>query len=123
VAVPQLPSDPNDWSDDEWIAWLEAGDAAEAESSAGGHDEERSLPTWRKGPIALQFLAASMTAVGEALYGKKEKPAIVIDAPGDPGDDDGLDVHLDYEHPEESIAIVRPWLLQAARDDTHNDTT
>ena len=105
--MPLLPDDPNDWSDEEWIAWLEAGDAAEPEE-----DDRPVLPSWRKGPLALQFLAASMTAVGEAIYGKKEQPAIIIQAPGDPGEDDGLDVHLDQEHPEESVAIIRRWRIE-----------
>ena len=53
-----------------------------------------------------------MTAVGEALYGKKEQPAIIIQASGDPGDDEGMDVQLDPEHPEESVAILRRWRLE-----------
>jgi hypothetical protein len=112
VGLPVLPDDPNDWSDEEWIAWLEAGDAENPV------DNDRPvLPSWRKGPVALQFLAASMTAVGEAIYGKKEQPAIVIQAPGDPGEDDGLDVHLDHDHPEESVAIIRRWRIEQRGDE------
>ena len=112
VALPLLPDDPNDWSDEEWIAWLEAGDAADREVGTPPPNDLPTLPSWRKGPIAMQFLAASMTGVGEALYGKKEQPAIIIQASGDPGDDEGLDVQLDPEHPEESVAILRRWRLE-----------
>ena len=113
VAMPPVPDDPNDWTDEEWLAWLEAGDAAER---AGRSDEQDrpALPSWRKGPLAFQFLAASMTAIGEVIYGKKEQPAIVIEASGDPGEDDDLDVRLDFERPEDSIAIVRRSRLEQA---------
>jgi len=112
VALPLLPDDPNDWSDEEWLAWLEAGDAAERAAAESGGDDRPTLPSWLKGPVALQFLAASMTAVGEAIYGKKDEPAIVIQASGDPGEDDGLTLQLDHEHPEESVAILRRWRLE-----------
>ena len=112
MALSLLPDDPNDWSDEEWIAWLEAGDAAEREAATSSQSDQVPPPTWRKAPVAVQFLAASMTAVGEALYGKKEQPAIIIQASGDPGDDDGMDVQLDPEHPEESVATLRRWRLE-----------
>jgi hypothetical protein len=110
VALPLLPDDPDEWSDEQWLAWLEEGDAAERVEAASA--ERPALPTWRKGPIAMQFLAASMTAVGEAIYGRRDKPAIVIEAAGDPPGDDGLDVQLDFDHPEESVVVVREWLLR-----------
>ena len=112
MGLPLLPDDPNDWTDEQWIAWLEAGDAAERESAGHRPDDRPDLPSWRKAPVAVQFLAASMTAVGEALYGKKEQPAIIIQASGDKGEDDGLDVQLDHDHPEESVAILRRWRLE-----------
>jgi hypothetical protein len=112
VAAPLLPDDPNDWTDDEWLAWLEEGDAAERDDSHAG-PERPVLPAWRKGPVAMQFLALSMRAVGEAIYGKRDEPAIVVDAPGDPpNDDDPLQVTLDFEHPEQSQVVVRKWLLR-----------
>src|SRR6478672_7261857 len=37
VGLPLLPDDPNDWSDEEWLAWLEAGDAAEREGAESGN--------------------------------------------------------------------------------------
>lgn len=108
---PLLPDDPSDWTDEQWLAWLEEGDAAERERLAEQGDRP-TLPAWRKAPIATQFLAASMRAIGEAIYGKREPPAIVVEAPGDPPNDDGLDLQLDFEHPEASKVVVREWLLQ-----------
>ena len=113
MALPLLPDDPDDWSDEQWLAWLAEGDAAER-AAAEATSDRPPLPTWRKGPIAVQFLAASMTVIGEAIYGRREQPAIVIEAAGDPPGDDGLELQLDPEHPEESVVVVREWLLHHA---------
>ena len=61
-----------------------------------------------------------MTVIGEAIYGKRDQPAIVVDAPGEPPNDDGLDVHLDFAHPEESVAVVSRWRL--GPDDGERET-
>jgi len=105
-----LPEDPEEWTDEQWLAWLAEGDA---EEQAGGSDDEArpSLPSWRRGPLAAQFLAASMIGVAEVLYGKKEEPAIVIEASGEPPGEDGFEVQLDPERPDESVVVIRPWLL------------
>jgi hypothetical protein len=112
-----LPDDPQDWSDEQWLAWLAEGDAEE-QAKPDTSDESR-LPSWRKGPIAAQFLAASMLGVAEVLYGPKEEPAIIAEAPGEPPGDDGFEVHLDPDKPDESVILVRPWLLRAVDTDTH----
>ncbi|MDQ1397293.1 MAG: hypothetical protein QOG64_2552 [Acidimicrobiaceae bacterium] len=106
-----LPDDPEEWTDEEWLAWLEEGDAAERAAAAAEGPDRPVLPSWRKGPVAAQFLAASMLAIGDAIYGPREEPAIVIQAPGEPPGDEGFDVQLDPEKPDESVIVVRPWLL------------
>lgn len=104
------PEDPEAWTDEQWLAWLEEGEAAErARQAAEGN--RSTLPAWRKAPVAAQFLAASMLAVHDVMYGPREEPAIVVQASGDPPNDEPLDVHLDPDHPEESVVIVKPWLL------------
>jgi len=110
----ELPDDPEEWTDEQWLAWLEEGEAAERARQAA--DNRPALPSWRKGPVASQFLAASMIAVRDVIYGKREEPAIVIEASGDPPNDEPLDVHLDPDHPEESVVIVKPWLLHHPDD-------
>lgn len=106
-----LPDDPEDWTDEQWLAWLEEGEAAERERQEAA-PARPELPSWRKGPVATQFLAASMLAMHDVFYGKRDEPAIVVDAQGDPPDDEPLDVQLNPDHPEESVVIVRPWLLE-----------
>ena len=117
MPAPLLPDDPDDWSDEQWLAWLRAGDEAE---QASAEPARPPLPSWRKAPLAVQFLAVSMTVVGEAIYGRREQPAVVVDAPGDRPNDDGLDVRLDFEHPEQSVATVSRWRL--SHDDGERET-
>ena len=106
----EQPDDPQDWSDEQWLAWLEEGDAAER-ARAEAEGDRPPTPSWRKAPIAAQFLAASMIGVAEVLYGPKEQPAIIAEVPGEPPGDEGFDVHLDPDKPDESVIVVRPWLL------------
>ncbi|MDA8070034.1 MAG: hypothetical protein M0Z82_00195 [Actinomycetota bacterium] len=93
------PDDPDDWSDDQWLAWLGQGDddseaaeprAPRVQRSAGG-----------------QILGNAMLGLAEAMYGQK-RPEIVVeaDASGDPMGDD-LQLYLDPEHPEDSVVFVR----------------
>ena len=110
-----LPDDPQDWTDEQWLAWLAEGDAEErARLEAEQDSDHPPLPSWRKAPIAAQFLAASMLGVAEAIYGPKDEPAIISEAPGEPPGDDGFELHLDPDKPDESVILVRPWLLRAA---------
>ena len=71
-----------------------------------GRQSGPELASWRKAPVAAQFLAASMIAIGEVIYGPKEQPAIIAEAPGAPPGDEGLEVHLDPDRPEESVIVV-----------------
>jgi hypothetical protein len=105
-----LPDDAEEWTDQQWLAWLEEGDAAER-ARVAAYGERPVVPSWRKAPVAAQFLAASMFAMHDVIYGPREEPAIVIEASGEPPNDEPLDVHLDPDHPEESVVIVKPWLL------------
>lgn len=71
-----------------------------------------------KDGLGAKMLAASMRGLQEAIYGPKDEPAIVIEAAGDPPDPEGLDVHLDPDHPEQSVVVVRPWLLHHLHDES-----
>ncbi len=105
-----VPEDPDDWTDEEWLAWLDEGDAA----GAGRRPAvpPRTAPSWRSAGFGTQMLAAAMLGVAEALNGPKEEPAIVVDASGDPPGDNPLDLHLDPDRPDHSVVVVRPWLLR-----------
>lgn len=109
MSLDGVPADPQDWSDEQWLAWLAELDAAAGitEAPAAPHPPEQGL--------GARLLAASMRGLAEAIYGPKEEAAIVIEASGEPPDD-GLDVTLDRDHPEQSVVVVRPWLLRHLRD-------
>jgi len=110
-----VPDDPEDWTDEQWLAWLAEGDVTDA----GGTPPEPPAPRRpsRTESLGAKMLAASMRGMAEAIYGPKDEPAIVIDASGDPPDDEGLDVRLDPDHPAHSVVVVRPWLLRHLHDD------
>ena len=117
--VRSSPDDPEEWTDEEWLAWLAETDEvppAERGGDAHRHRTETTEPSWRSAGLGGRFVAAAMVGMAEAIYGPREKPAIVIDASGDPPGDEPLDVHLDPDRPEDSIVVIRPWLLER-RDD------
>jgi hypothetical protein len=98
--VPTPPADPEDWSDDQWIAWLDATDPEESP------DLGPRLASWRSHPVG-SVLGAAMLGLRDAIYGRPENEvAIVKDAPGGPPGDDEPDVRLDPDHPERSQVVV-----------------
>lgn len=103
-----LPEDPEDRTDEQ----REATEGAAAEDTGEGTEPGRpGVPSWRKAGFGTQMVAASMVGLAEALYGPREQPAIILEASGGPPGDRGLDVHLDPDHPDQSVVVVRPWLL------------
>ena len=66
------PVDPESWTDDEWIAWLEATDAVESD------DRPTAPRRWaRRAPSSA--LGAVMLGLHEVIYGKKNKVEIVAE--------------------------------------------
>lgn len=104
------PADPDEWSDEEWLAWLE-------ETDAGGAalDAERApvRPAAETLPVPGQMLYAGMRGLFQVIYGHIEQPAIVIEASGgDPEEPESVEINLDPDHPEDSTVVVRPWLIE-----------
>lgn len=97
------PEDANDWSDEQWIAWLKSTDPDRPTDHDGTATTVASRVVHSRGG---QLLGQSMMGLARALYGQPDdKPAIVSDANSDPEDDQPFTLHLDHEHPERSIAI------------------
>jgi hypothetical protein len=104
------PADPEDWSDEQWIAWLQDTDALPASGPDDGG--EPVIPAAERLPVSGQLLFAGMRGLFEVIYGRIEQPAIVIEASGgDPDEPESLEVNLDPDHPEDSTVVVRPWLM------------
>jgi len=97
------PEDPESWTDEEWISWLEATDDPDGPTEHGaGHPRH-----WSRGR-SPSMLGAAMVGLHEVIYGPHgNEIAIVVDAGGEPPGDDLPEVHLDPEHPERSEVIVR----------------
>ena len=101
------PDDPEEWTDDEWLAWL-----AEVDAEAGVQPE--SHPARRaRDHLPASLLGAAMLGMHRAIYGAQEPDVVVVvDAGGDPPEPEALEVDLDPDDPEASHVTVRPWLLE-----------
>jgi hypothetical protein len=96
------PDDPEEWTDEQWLAWLEATDPGDA-PEAGPR-----LAAWRDHPVG-SVLGAAMLGLRDAIYGRQDNEVTIVqEAAGDPPDDDLHDIHLDPEHPERSEVVIRP---------------
>ena len=98
--VDEPPRDPEAWSDEQWIAWLEATDEAAAARL-------RPAGARRRARRPASMLGSAMTGLHDVLYGRPDEVVIVADAGGDPPGEGGPEVHLDPDHPERSEVIVR----------------
>jgi hypothetical protein len=102
---PVPPRDPEEWSDEEWLRWLEETDAASPSDPEA--DAPRVVARWRDRPGSV-VLGAAMLGMRDAIYGRPDDEIMIVqDASGDPPDDDLPVVHLDPEHPERSEVVVR----------------
>lgn len=96
------PADAEEWTDEQWLAWLE-------DTDADGEPHPRVVARWRQRPGA-SLLGAAMLGLRDAIYGRPDDEVVIVaDAPGGPPDDDAPVVHLDPEHPERSqVRLRRP---------------
>lgn len=106
------PSDPNAWTDEEWLAWLRETDAEAAGDDASGGAREEGATELRPpapGRRSGSVIGNAMVGLAHAMYGRQEPEVVImVDAPGDPpGEGERLDVQLDEEHPERSRVFRR----------------
>ena len=98
------PADPEEWTDEQWLAWLEATDAPIS--------EDPSRPVTAGGRVAHstggQVLGQAMLGMAYAIYGRKDDEVVIV-AEGDSedGEDEPFTVHLDPHHPERSTVVFR----------------
>ncbi|HUY23531.1 MAG TPA: hypothetical protein VMV22_14460 [Acidimicrobiales bacterium] len=97
------PDDPEAWTHEQWITWLEATDDPDEGAARRGAGGRR----WRdRRPAGV--LGAAMLGLRDAIYGRPDDEVVIVaDAGGDPPGDDLHEVHLDLEHPERSEVVVR----------------
>jgi hypothetical protein len=99
------PADPEEWTDEQWIAWLKATDSA-----AGGEADPK--PATLGGRVAHssggQVLGQAMLGMAYAIYGRHDDEVVIV-AEGDsePDEDEPFTVHLDRDHPERSAVVFK----------------
>jgi hypothetical protein len=104
--IPEPPDDPEAWTDDQWLAWLEATDDAGTTAAGAG---ERPPPSWKQASTGTQLLASAMLGMAEAIYGPNSNEVeLVAETPGEPLDDDPIEVHFDPSDPAAGRVILRP---------------
>ncbi len=100
------PANADEWSDEQWIAWLKATD------SGPYRDEE--LPVATIGSklaksSAGQALGGAMLGLAAAIYGPKDQDQVlIVEGASTPEDDEPFEVQLDFENPEQSTIVFRP---------------
>ena len=90
-------------------------------SAASGPDESGERPSRferiRTGTAAGAIMTGIALGFQEALTIRKNEPAIVQEAPGEPpGPPRAVDLRVDPDDPNRSIAVIRPWLIGDASD-------
>jgi hypothetical protein len=100
------PDDPDDWTNEQWIAWLN-------ETDADAIADRNSLPATVTGRVvhssAGQLLGQTMIGLAQAIYGPRvNKAPIVIKASSEPEEDRAFTLHLDFDNPEDSTVALRP---------------
>jgi hypothetical protein len=98
--VQEPPDDPDDWSHEQWIEYLEATDD-------GTEVDKRAFAPRLSSPGGV-VLGAAMTGLHNAIYGEVKKPEIVIEVESSgPDDGDPMKVDLDPDDPSASTVVVR----------------
>jgi hypothetical protein len=107
------PSDPETWSDEQWITWLKAtDDSAELEHES----DEAPVAVRLARSSAGQALGQAMLGLAQAMYGQKDEDLVmVVEGNSDDLDDEPFRVNLDFENPEQSTIVFRQ--ADAERDD------
>ncbi len=99
------PNDAEEWTDEQWLAWLVATDDHDGDGPEGKHPEGPVTAVGRlKASSGGQLLGQAMSGLANALSGEKEDQVLVVEAPSDPEDEST--VHLDFEHPERSRVVL-----------------
>ena len=100
------PSDPNEWTDEQWLEWLKATD-----DSPNDEPEEPLAKVVKQivQSTPAQALGQAMLGMAKAIYGRPDDDvSIVAEGLGENFDDEPFAVRLDPEHPERSSVVFKP---------------
>lgn len=74
-------------------------------------DEPVTQPArWRRRTASGAVLTAIALGLQQALEDEKNIPAMVQPAPNAPPGPEPIDLFMDPDHPEYTVAVIRPWL-------------
>ncbi len=93
-----------------------AGAATDDDADDTGSDPPTRFERIRSGTAAGVIMTGIALGFQEALTVRRNEPAIVHEAPGEPpGPPRAVELHVDPDDPSGSIAVVRPWLVGGDR--------
>ncbi len=102
LVATEPPADPDEWTDEQWIAWLEATD--EREETREGTPTDGATPRRRSGGVMGQ----AMLGLAAAMYGEDQQEiVVVVEDDGEPEPDRPFAVRLDPDRPERSSVVFR----------------
>lgn len=77
-----------------------------------GPGDPRRFEQWMRRSTAGVLMTGIAVGLQEALELPRQNPPFVMKAPGEPDRPDGaIDIEFDPDHPERTVARIRPWLL------------
>ena len=95
MAETSPPEEAENWSDEQWIEWLDSTDG-----DGGVQPYVPSTP--KKRSLGATMIGAAMLGLHEIMYGKQDEQQVQIaPAPGPPDDQD-IEITLDPDEPSNS---------------------
>jgi hypothetical protein len=71
-----------------------------------------AFEAWRRRSASGAILTGIALGLQYALEPDKTPPAIVQQVPGEPpGPPEPFEVHVEPDHPEETVVVIRSWLM------------
>lgn len=85
--------------------------ASDGEASGGPGGDPLRFDRWRRRSAAGAMMTGIAFGMQEALERKRKEPPIVQQVDGDPGPQGPIELQFDPDHPEKTVAVIRPWLM------------
>jgi hypothetical protein len=84
------------------------------EGSIEPPEDSLRFDRWRRRSAAGAMMTGIAFGLQEALERKRKEVPIVQQADGDPPGPRGpIELQFDPDHPEKTVAVIRPWLMEA----------
>ena len=94
----------------------EAGDAFAGDADPTGRDPLR-FNRWMRSSASGGILTGIALGLQHALEERREQPAFVMEAPGEPDDPDApISLHFDPDDPTKTVAVIRDRSHDGRRD-------